>query len=50
MQEYRALTAIALAMLVGAMSVGLSFVTVVRTSVSASRADGVGCKANRFGA
>jgi threonine/homoserine/homoserine lactone efflux protein len=42
MQESQALFAIALAMLVGAMSPGPSFVMVARTTVSASRADGLG--------
>jgi RhtB (resistance to homoserine/threonine) family protein len=42
MQESQALIAIALAMLVGAMSPGPSFVMVARTAVSASRAAGLG--------
>jgi threonine/homoserine/homoserine lactone efflux protein len=40
--ESQALLAIAMAMLIGAMSPGPSFVMVARTSVSASRADGLG--------
>jgi RhtB (resistance to homoserine/threonine) family protein len=42
MHESQALLAITMAMLIGAMSPGPSFVMVARTSVSASRADGLG--------
>jgi threonine/homoserine/homoserine lactone efflux protein len=41
MQESQALMAIALAMVIGAMSPGPSFIMVARTSVSSSRGDGL---------